>query len=255
MVRYFLFSVIALLIIGVTYSTQARTAPEVKENPQVTKNILPKHKHTAACEKTSEEPVQIICILDRSGSMQSLSGDVIGGYNSFLEKQRKEKGTAEVTTVLFDDKYEKISDAVDLNKTEELTSAIYYARGNTALMDAVGRTITETLGQMEKNKICPAKRRVLIMIMTDGLENASTEYDKAKIKSLIDSTTNEYKWNYVFIGANIDSASEANSIGISGSHAANYDSDSEGVKESFRLMDEAAKEVRQKGSVGENWKD
>ena len=255
MKKFFIFSVIALLLIGITYSTQAKTSPEVKENPPVTKNILPEHKHTAACEKTAEEPVQIVCILDRSGSMQSLSGDVIGGYNSFLEKQRKEKGTAEVTTVLFDDQYEKISDAVDLNKAEELTSATYYARGNTALMDAVGRTITETLAQMEKNKICPAKRRVLIMIMTDGLENASKEYDKAKIKSLIDATQNEYKWNYVFIGANIDSASEANSIGIGGKHAMNYAPDSEGVRASFDRMDEAAKEVRQKGSVGDNWKD
>ena len=117
-------------------------------------------------------------------------------------------------------------------------------------MDAVGKTITETLGQMEKNKICPAKRRVLVMIMTDGLENASTEYDKARVKALIDATTKNYKWNYIFIGANIDSAAEATSIGISGSHAANISSDSAGIQESFKRMDEAAKEVRKKGSVG-----
>ena len=252
MSRFLIFSLMALLLIGATISTQARSVPAPKNNPPITKNVLPEHKHTAACENTTEEPVQIICILDRSGSMQSLTEDVIGGYNSFLEKQRKEEGTAEVTTVLFDDKYEKISDAVNLNSAENLTSAIYYARGNTALMDAIGRTITETLGQMERNNICPAKRRVLIMIMTDGLENASTEYSKATVKALIDSTKSEYKWNYVFIGANIDSAAEATSIGIGSRNAMNYAPDSEGVRDSFNRMDEAAKEVRQKGTLGED---
>ena len=230
---------VLMLIVGTTFFVQAKSAEKV----------LPQHKHTADCEKTSAEPVQIICILDRSGSMQRLTDDVIGGYNSFLDKQKKESGAAEVTTVLFDDQYEKIGNAVDIQKAENLTSAIYYARGSTALMDAVGKTITETLGQMEKNKICPAKRRVLVMIMTDGLENASKEYNKARVKSLIDATTKNYQWNYIFLGANIDSAAEADSIGISGRHAANFSSDSVGIQESFNRMDEAAKEVRKKGSV------
>ena len=249
MVKRLLFLVTALLFIsGISL---AATNTDEKVEP----NILPKHTHTADCEKTSAEPVQIVCILDRSGSMQSLTEDVIGGYNSFLEKQKKESGTAEVTTVLFDDQYEKITDAVNLNDVENLTSAVYYARGNTALMDAVGRTIMETAGKMEKDKICPAKRRVLIMIMTDGLENASKEYSKAKVKALIDSTAKEYNWNYVFIGANIDSASEANSIGIKSGYSANYAPDSVGVRRSFERMGEAASEVREKGTVSEDWGD
>lgn len=221
-----------MLIVGATFSVTAKSSLQ--------------HKHTADCEKTSAEPVQIICILDRSGSMHSLANDVIGGYNSFLDKQKKESGKAEVTTVLFDDRYEKIVNAVDIQTAENLTSAIYYARGNTALMDAVGRTITETLAQMEKEKICPAKRRVLIMIMTDGLENASKEFNKASVKSLIDATTKDYGWNYLFIGANIDSAAEAKSIGIDSSRASNISADSEGIKESFERMNVAAREVREK---------
>ena len=221
-----------MLIIGATFSVQAKSSLQ--------------HKHTADCEKTLAEPVQIICILDRSGSMHPLANDVIGGYNSFLDKQKKESGKAEVTTVLFDDQYEKIVNAADIQTAENLTSAIYYARGNTALMDAVGRTITETLAQMEKEKICPAKRRVLIMIMTDGLENASKEYNKSSVKTLIDATTKDYGWNYLFIGANIDSAAEANSIGIDSSRASNISADSEGIQESFERMNTAAKEVREK---------
>lgn len=208
--------------------------------------VLPTHKHSAACEKTTAEPVQIICILDRSGSMSNLATDTIGGYNSFIEQQRQKSGTAQVTTVLFDDQYEKISDAVDLQNVPELTSAEYFARGTTALLDAVGRTITETLANMERDKICPSKRRVLVLIMTDGYENASREFSKSKVKSLVEATTKQYDWNYVFIGANIDSAAEAGGIGIDRRHAANVAPTPRGVQESFRIMNEAADEVRTK---------
>ena len=167
MKKIFMGILTALIVFSGICAVSARSEKKVEEN------VLPVHKHTSNCEKTSAEPVQIICVLDRSGSMQSLTEDVIGGYNSFLEKQKKESGKAEVTTILFDDQYEKIFDGINLNDAENLTSAIYYARGNTALMDALGRTLTETLGKMEKENICPAKRRVLVMIMTDGLENAS----------------------------------------------------------------------------------
>lgn len=256
--RGVLFSVVALaVIISGIFSASARSIP-VDTPPKIPKpseeNISLPHKHNADCEKTSEEPVQIICILDRSGSMQSLTEDTIGGYNSFLEKQKKNPGKAEVTTILFDDEYEKIADAVDLNEIQDLTSEDYFARGTTALLDAVGRTIMDTLGKMEKEKICPEKRRVLVMIMTDGQENASNEYSKATVKKLIEATTKEYNWNYIFIGANIDSAAEAGSIGINAKHAANYSHDRKGVGESFSMMDAAATEVREKGKVGDNWK-
>ena len=212
------------------------------------------HEHKESCELTASEPVQIICILDRSGSMQKLTGDVIGGYNSFLAQQRQEPGAAEVTTVLFDNQFETIATAVDLQEAPELTSATYYARGTTALLDAVGRTVMETVSRMEKEGICPLKRRVLFMIMTDGLENDSREYDKATVKALIEATTNDYHWNYIFMGANIDSVSEAAALGIQADHAMNYAHDSEGVQESFSRMNEAAKEARESGSVDGNWK-
>ncbi|MBR5381117.1 MAG: VWA domain-containing protein, partial [Oscillospiraceae bacterium] len=213
--------------------------------------VLPPHEHTESCELTSAEPVQIVCILDRSGSMRALAGDTIGGYNSFLDKQRKEPGEAEVTTVLFDDKYELIGAGVPLAEAPELTPATYYARGTTALLDAVGRTIMETAGRMEKEGVCPAKRRVLFLIMTDGLENASREYDKASVKAMIEAATQEYHWNFVFMGANIDSVAEASSMGISAQHAVNYTHDRKGVAAAFECMEAAAREVREEGRVGE----
>ncbi|MBQ7703986.1 MAG: VWA domain-containing protein [Selenomonadaceae bacterium] len=234
---------------------QSKSVP-VKENiSTVQQNILPAHVHTSDCEKTDAEPVQIICILDRSGSMRSLAEDTIGGYNSFLEKQKQLEGTAEVTTVLFDDQYEKISEGVDIQQVSELTSAEYYARGTTALLDAVGKTVMDTAGKMEKDKICPSKRRVLFLIMTDGLENASVEYDKSAVKSMIEQTTENYNWNYIFMGANIDSVSEAEKLGINSKFAADYSHNREGVEKSFEQMDAAASELRESGAVSEDWKD
>ena len=248
-----LFLLVMVIVSGMCLSnvsavSKPPTPPETPK-PPVVQNVLPEHKHNADCEKTSAEPVQLICILDRSGSMAPLAGDTIGGYNSFLQKQRNEPGKAEVTTILFDDQYEKVADGGDLQKITDLTAKEYYARGTTALLDAVGKTIMETLGRMERDNICPAKRRVLIMIMTDGKENASKEYNKATVKSMIEQTTKDYNWNYIFIGANIDSVAEAGSIGIGARHARNYSPDSKGVADTFSQMNEAAREVRAKGSV------
>ena len=242
----------ALLTVSVGIGAAAHK-PAPQKAQKTAGAVLPAHKHTANCEKTAAEPVQIICILDRSGSMSPVADDTIGGYNSFLAKQKKEPGRAQVTTVLFDDQYEKITDGTDLRKVEELTAATYYARGNTALLDAVGKTVTETAGKMEKEGICPAKRRVLFLIMTDGQENASREYNKETVKAMIKEATDNYKWNFVFMGANIDSVKEASNLGISPKHAANFAHNKKGVARSFEQMDAAAADVRQKGTVSDNW--
>lgn len=255
MIRKLFSFAVALCVIGGIFSVSARSIPQDNPKPNNPKKISLPHEHSGSCDETPAEPVQIICILDRSGSMHGLVKDTIGGYNSFLEKQKQNSGKAEVTTVLFDDQYEVISESVDINEVKNLTSEEYFARGTTALLDAVGRTITNTLGKMEKEKICPAKRKVLVMIMTDGLENASKEYKKSDVKNLIEATTKEYGWNYIFIGANIDSVSEAKSLGINAKHAANYSHDSGGVQKSFSMMDAAATEMREKGTVDENWKE
>ena len=250
MFRSFLTVLLLLLTLNSPCVAASADAPEEARTEKPAPHILLPHRHTENCDLTTAEPVQIVCILDRSGSMQRLTGDVIGGYNSFLAQQKEEPGTAEVTTVLFDNRYEVISTAVDLQEAPDLTSKTYYARGTTALLDAIGRTIMETAGRMEKAGVCPAKRRVLFMIMTDGLENASQEYDKATVKALIEKTTNDYHWDYLFMGANIDSVAEASSLGIRADRAANYSHDSEGVQESFSRMNEAAKEARESSSNG-----
>ena len=247
MFRSLLSVLFLLLTISAPCLASSAAVPKEPKPQEIARPVLLPHEHNESCDLTAAEPIQIICILDRSGSMQRLAGDVIGGYNSFLEEQRKEPGAAEVTTVLFDNQYEIIGKGVNLQEAPDMTASTYYARGTTALLDAVGRTVMETVGQMEKDGVCPMKRRVIFMIMTDGLENASHEYDKATVKSLIEKTTDEYHWNYLFMGANIDSVAEAASIGIRADCAVNYSHDSEGVKESFSRMNEAAKKTRDGG--------
>ena len=260
MLRWFVMSLVALFAVAGMWMTDvftpmagAKTLDGPVTVPQAPKVVIPTHEHNSECTMTTAEPVQIICILDRSGSMRALTDDTIGGYNSFLEKQRNEPGEAEVTTVLFDDQYEKVVDSVNLAEAPEMTSKEYYARGMTALLDAVGRTITDTLGKMEKENICPERRRVLFLIMTDGKENNSKEYDRETVKALI-SATEAYGWNYIFMGANIDSVAEAGAIGIKADHALNYKHDSEGVADSFARMDAATSEMREKGNVSGDWK-
>ena len=245
---------IFLLFVGIGETrTPVKTESKRPTVETAVNNVLPKHEHDANCENTTAEPVQIICILDRSGSMASLAEDTIGGYNSFLAKQKENSGAAEVTTVLFDNEYEKIAEGVDLNEIAELTSKEYYARGTTALLDAIGFTINGTLEKMKNNEICPAKRRVLVMIMTDGLENASHEYSKPIVKALIEETTKNYNWNYIFLGANMDAVAEASALGISPRRAANFAYDDSGIEASFDMMSRAAEDVRNKGKVDEDW--
>lgn len=254
MFRKILISMLMLLASsGLCLAGAAQGDAPAGEKTASTAAVLP-HKHTAACEGTGAEPVQIICILDRSGSMHHIAEDTIGGYNSFIAKQRQEKGKAQVTTVLFDDKYDVIGEAVPIGKVPQLTAKEYYARGMTALLDAVGRTIMSTASRMEKEGICPGKRRVLFLIMTDGQENDSREYTKERVKTLIETAGKEYGWEFIFMGANIDSAAEAGAIGIKADYAVDYSHDAEGVQESFDRMSAATTAMRESGSVGKDWK-
>ena len=185
----------------------------------------------------------IIFILDRSGSMSGIEEDTIGGFNSFIEKHKKNKNT-KVTTVLFDDKYEVLYERKNISEVKKLTPKEYYVRGCTALMDAIGKTINSLDKKIKNNK-------VLFVITTDGLENASREYDKKKIKKLIEKHPN---WEFIYIGANIDSYSEASSIGIRASHTANYKKSSKGINKLFASIGKAFDCISDDEELDLNWK-
>ena len=188
-----------------------------------------------------KEKVEIVFILDRSGSMGGLESDTIGGYNSFIES--KKDLDAKLTTVLFDDKIEILHDRVDIKEVKKLTNKDYYVRGCTALMDAIGITINK-ISKESKD------RKVIFVITTDGLENASREYSKSKIKKMIKSKKD---WEFLYLGANIDSYGEASSIGIRKDRTSNYKSSKKGTRQMFAALECAVGRIANCEELDDSW--
>ena len=197
---------------------------------------------------------EIVYILDRSGSMSGLEADTIGGYNAFLGKQRAEEGEAVVTTVLFDDKYEMVHDRADIKKVEPLTDKEYYARGSTALLDAVGKTVNYVSGRHRTCLESEIPAKTIVVITTDGFENASREYDSAKVKEMIEHRKKEHGWEFIFLGANIDAVETAKDFGISKDFAASYSADREGTALNFDAVSCAVSDMRASRKVNAGWK-
>ncbi len=189
------------------------------------------------------ESIDIIFVLDRSGSMHGSEKDTIGGFNSFIENQKQKEVKAKVTTVLFDHGYEVLYKRKDLYEVEELTEDEYYVRGTTALLDAIGRTITSMDRQIDN--------QVLFVITTDGYENSSKEYTKEQIKNMISS----HNWEFIYLGADIDSYSEASKIGIRGDRTANFKKTREGMDDMFEAVSEVSYTMYNKRPVDETWKE
>ena len=192
--------------------------------------------------KKKEKVMDVVFILDRSGSMGGVEADTIGGYNSYI-KDFKNKN-AKITTVLFDDRYEMLTERVNVKDVEDLTSEKYFVRGSTALMDAIGKSIKF----MEKEKA----EKVIFIITTDGYENASREYSKKQIKEMIEG---HKSWEFMYIGADIDSYSEGASIGIKETNIANFKKDKTGVSKMFKAMQVASRAYEEDRSIGSFWKE
>lgn len=188
---------------------------------------------------------EIIFILDRSGSMSGLEADTIGGFNSLIEKQKKEEGEALVSTVLFSDDSEVIYDRVDINKVEPMNDKQYYVRGCTALLDAVGGAIEHMQKVRKYAREEERAGKVLFIITTDGMENASHRYSHEKVKRMIKDVQTEMGWEFVFLGANIDSVSVAGGMGISPSRAVNYNCDEAGTSINFGALSKLVSSARQ----------
>ncbi|WP_034450315.1 vWA domain-containing protein [Butyrivibrio sp. AE2032] len=179
---------------------------------------------------------EIVFILDRSGSMCGLEADTIGGYNSMIEKQKKEDGEALVSTVLFDDRSEVLHDRVPLSKIEPITAKEYYVRGSTALLDAVGGAIRH-IGNIHKyarEEDVPEK--TLFIITTDGMENSSREFTYEKVKKMVEKKKAKNHWEFIFLGANIDAVSVADKFGVDKSRAVTYECDSMGTALNYKVM-------------------
>ena len=187
---------------------------------------------------------ELVFILDRSGSMGGLESDTIGGFNSMLAKQQSEPGECRITTVLFDNEYDVLHDRIDIKAVSPITEREYFVRGSTALLDAVGRTINK-IGSVQKNTAKDFRAdKVLFVITTDGMENASSEFTYAKIKSMINQQKSKYGWEFIFLGANIDAVDVADRFGVARDRAQNFHNDSEGIALNYSVVSKAVAEFR-----------
>ena len=197
---------------------------------------------------------ELVFILDRSGSMSGLESDTIGGFNAMIEKQKQEQGEACVSTILFDNFSEVIHDRVDIQKVPPMTRKEYYVRGCTALLDAVGKAIHH-IGSVHKYaREEDRPEKTLFVITTDGMENASREYTYDKIRALVERQKQEYGWEFLFLGANIDAISTARRFGIGADRAVNYHADSQGTRLNYEVVSETVSCMRAGEPIAADWK-
>lgn len=197
---------------------------------------------------------ELVFILDRSGSMSGLESDTIGGFNSLIEKQCKQDGECFVSTVLFDNVSEVLHDRVKLSEIKKMTDKDYTVRGCTALVDAIGGAIHH-IGNVHKYaRPDDVPEKTMFVIMTDGMENASRKYTSKELKMMIERQKEKYGWEFLFIGANIDSIETAECYGISDDRAVNYHADSIGTAVVFDAIAETVSCVRESRPLTKNWR-
>lgn len=195
---------------------------------------------------------ETVFILDRSGSMSGLESDTIGGFNSMLRKQRELDGKCYVSTVLFDDVSEVIHDRLDISEVKELTDRDYFARGCTALTDAIGSAIhhIENIHKYARPEDVP--EHTLFVITTDGMENASREYTAEKVREMVEEKK-KAGWEFIFMAANIDSVETASHYGIGRNRAVNYIHDNIGTGHLHKNIADAVCSMRTAGKLDDNW--
>lgn len=187
---------------------------------------------------------EILFLLDRSGSMVLMAEEAIAGFNEFLREQLAEPGQAKMTLVLFDDLYEVPCNAVPLPEIVALDARTYVPRGATALLDAMGRSIDELARRIEQTPEAERPEKVIVAILTDGQENASSTYRYMDIQAKVQHQTQTDKWSFLFLGANQDAIATAGQLGISRNDAASYVADSQGQSASMASLSRKAKAIR-----------
>jgi uncharacterized protein YegL len=192
---------------------------------------------------------EIICIIDKSGSMQSIAEDAIGGFNSFLAQQKAFKGEASFTLVLFDTAYNKLYDGVDIQSVIPLTMKVYLPNGCTALLDAIGKTVDAVGKRLSETSEEKRPEKVIVVILTDGLENSSTDYTKEQINKMITHQREVYKWEFLYLAANQDAFQEGSKYGVSVNQTSNYPANGKGIKHIYTLTGQTVSSYRSGGSA------
>ena len=206
-------------------------------------------------KKTNNNITELVFILDRSGSMSGLESDTIGGFNSLIEKQKKQEGKCYVSTVLFDHEMLVLHDRVDLQNVEPLTKNDYQVRGCTALIDAIGNSIHHIANIHKYARPEDIPQNTMFVIMTDGMENASRKYSSQRVKEMIEHEKEKYGWEFLFIGANIDTVETAGNFGINADRAVNYHADSQGTSVAYDTFSDVVTFFRNGAPIPDDWDD
>lgn len=199
----------------------------------------------AAVPAEKPERIELVLVLDKSGSMQGLESDTIGGFNSMIKKQKALDVPVRVTAVLFNDKTDMLYESRSIHSVHALTEKEYEVGGTTALLDAVGSTIlnVDQKGNVKKGT------KVIFVIITDGMENASREFTKTKVKQMISDKQEKYGWDFIYLSANIDAAEEAGAIGVKKANAVTYRNTESGVRANYDAVSAYVKEAAEMGAV------
>ena len=196
---------------------------------------------------------ELVFILDRSGSMAGLEGDTIGGFNSLIEKQKKQEGACFVTTILFDNASKMLHDRVKLQNVKPMTDSDYTVGGCTALLDAIGGAIRHIANIHKYARPEDVPEHTVFVITTDGMENASRRYDADRVKRMIQHEKEKYGWEFLFLAANIDAVTTAKRFGIAEDRAVNYHADRRGTAVIYDTVSEAVCRVRANAPLESGW--
>ena len=205
-------------------------------------------------EKTNGQ-TELVFILDRSGSMSGLESDTIGGFNGMVAQHKGDGADVLVSTVFFDHEDEVIHDRVRIAEVPVLTDKEYFTRGSTALLDAMGGAIHHIKNVHKYARPEDRPARTMFIITTDGMENASTEFTKAKVKELISDKQEKAGWDFIYLGANIDAAEEADAIGVRKANAVTYKNTSSGVRANYGAVGVYVAERASGDKESGAWKD
>ena len=198
---------------------------------------------------------ELVFILDRSGSMSGLESDTIGGFNSLISEQRKQEGRCYVSTVLFDNVIEVLHDRANIDGISSMTDKDYTVRGCTALLDAVGGAIRH-IGNIHKYaRPEDVPEHTMFVIITDGMENASRQFDAETVKAMIEKQKKKYGWEFLFLGANIDAVKTAKSYGICEDRAVTYSADGVGTRKNFEAVSKTVSCMRYAVPITPEWKE
>lgn len=199
--------------------------------------------------------LELVFLLDRSGSMSGLEHDTIGGFNGMIQKQRQLEGEVRVSTMLFDDRFDVIHDRLTIETISPLTEREYYVRGSTALLDAIGRSIRHIRKVRDRQAENERMNKVLFVITTDGMENASREFSADYVKLLVERMQEKEQWEFLFLGANIDAIAAAEQVGIRADRSANFHADKKGIHSHYDSVSKAVMDLRINASIDSTWKE